>query len=107
MGVQEAYGRAIGTNLGSSSIAQSPPPEPEPPPSPKGRKKLWPGRRGSSAKSESLAGGPHSSYLQLASLIRGLGGNSRDAKCAQIAKSFSHPFRQSKMNCKFATRPNP
>ena len=29
MGVSEAYGRAIGTNLGLSSIAQSPPPEPE------------------------------------------------------------------------------
>ena len=28
-GVSEAYGRAIGTNFGFSSIAQSPPPEPE------------------------------------------------------------------------------
>ena len=31
MNVSEAYGRAIGTNSGFSSIAQSPPPEPEPP----------------------------------------------------------------------------
>ena len=29
MGVSKAYGRAIGTNFGFSSIAQSPPPEPE------------------------------------------------------------------------------
>ena len=29
MGISEAYGRAIGTNFGFSSIAQSPPPEPE------------------------------------------------------------------------------
>ena len=29
MDVWEAYGRAIGTNSGFSSIAQSPPPEPE------------------------------------------------------------------------------
>ena len=28
-GISEAYGRAIGTNFGFSSIAQSPPPEPE------------------------------------------------------------------------------
>ena len=76
-------------------------------PFPKRKREALAREGGSSAKSESLAGGPYSSYLQLASLIRGLGGNSRDAKCAQIAKSFSHPFRQSKMNCKFGTRPNP
>ena len=29
MGISEAYGRAIGTNFGFSSFAQSPPPEPE------------------------------------------------------------------------------
>ena len=29
MGISKAYGRAIGTNFGFSSIAQSPPPEPE------------------------------------------------------------------------------
>ena len=29
MGISEAYGRAIGTNFGFPSIAQSPPPEPE------------------------------------------------------------------------------
>ena len=33
MGISKAYGRAIGTNFGFPSIAQSPPPEPEPPPS--------------------------------------------------------------------------
>ena len=29
MGISKAYGRAIGTNFGFPSIAQSPPPEPE------------------------------------------------------------------------------
>ena len=43
MGISEAYGRAIGTNFGFSSIAQRPPPEPELP-LPKGEVELWPGR---------------------------------------------------------------
>ena len=76
-------------------------------PFPKRKREALAREGGSSAKRESLAGGPYSSYLQLASLIRCLGGSSRDAKCAQIAKSFNHPFRESKQYCKFGTKPNP
>ena len=48
-----------------SSIARSPPSRTRVPPSPEGEGGLWSGRGGSSAKCESEAGAPYSSYLRL------------------------------------------